>query len=537
MLKTIAAILISLPLYGLSPAQAAPLHPQALFKRCFAHVTGTVPSYEMTTRLQTRLAGISGEDAQRSNVINLCLEILNNTSIASNGSFTAPVSSTFFTSAEQSDLFVKTYLNFERLYASWFAKSLYVTRDDYRLTSYVLDREGPALYWNAATFIAGQKASSVVTTAQFYRPIRGAPNLTSSTSLAYFKTLYSSSRAQTDIGGIFVVSPTTTTYPGLDPNAIVRHVGPTVGLEAMASTSFQSLARRDPLSTYFSISSDGSSLTSYTNNSGNLVTGYLTGTAGGGVLGSAPYVMMNLSTYIGAQDGGLKVARDWSTSVMGDMLCKTTPALRYADGAGAVQSNFVNGVSPPFRGAASCMQCHANLDPLATSIRNLQISGITEISDNRKGGGGDQGLAGTAFTDFLAKWPTNQPAETGLVDKDTNFHLRPPSGKLYYRSFDGALVSVPIANGVADTGVAIAGTRDFYACMVSRYYKYFTGHEVNLMDPAISGLTLTSTQANEKNYVVTTSDNFKAGTQNIKALWSTMFNSAWYQDATFQGAQ
>ena len=535
MLRFLGYIIISTHLIGLfgPSADAAPLIPQALFKRCYAHVTGMVPTYEISNRLQIRLATISGDQNQRTDVINLCLELLNNTVIQANGTLAAPKAGSFFTAAEQTDLFLKTYLNFERLHSSWFKKSTYFMRDDARLTAFTIDHEAPPLYWNAATFIPGQKASSVVTTSNFYRPLRTPPPLFNS-SMDYFKSVYS--RDGFELGAVFGLVSNAVEFLGVDAKEpiraqLVRRVGATIGLETVDPSipyaSFQTLINTNAVNSNLSINSDAAV-------TAHQATGYLLKAAGGGVLGSAPYMMMNLPTYVSAQDGGLKVARDWSTSVMSDFLCKSTPTLRYVDGSAAQQAQAPG--RPPFRTAASCMACHASLDPLAYSIRNFQIAGIREINDTRTGGT-DQQIIGTNFTDFLAQWPNNGTVITGLVDKNLSFHLSKPTGELLYRSFDGTKVSTLISTGVGGVGTAIAGTRDFYACMVSRYFSYLTGREVNLNDPVVSGVQPSIAQAGELNWVVTTGDNFKAGPQDIKTLWSTLLKSDWYQDATFKGAK
>ena len=559
-------------------AQANPVSPIALFKRCYQHVVGDPPTFEMVTRFaQMAQTTSSSDDGRRDYAINLCVELLNGVSVQSGGMLSGAHNSTFFTNDEQSTLYPHLYLNFERIHMSWFTKPSFQADDDEQFANYTVEPMTPALYWNAAFFIPGQKASSVVTTTNYYRPIRmNSPlklgtgtgpcvlstppdfltsnqdyircQLNSRNGINSIDTSSPMYNLQFEPGGIFTFdSSGALIYTGTLANAsnlanLVVRFGQTVGLETVSSslpyTSYTSFINANSsVNGGVTLSATNSTLTA---TGGKAVTGYTAKTAGGGLLGSPDYVLMNMTDYPDAGNGGLKVARDYAYDLMGDLLCKSLPALTFSDGMNNVQKT-ITASTPPFRSSASCMACHANLDGLAYAVRNLQVGQTNSVTDARTATHVSLTATATgvnAITPFLAKWPTTLPAVSGFTDGMTNFQNTPPTGRLYFRSYDDSLVDVSIQNGVADMGSTIAQTQDFYACTASRYFQYLTGRTVDLNAPSVSQATFTGDQITERNWVITQGQALKKDpTQNLKSLFITMLKSDWYRDQGFGGVK
>jgi hypothetical protein len=188
--------------------------------------------------------------------------------------------------------------------------------------------------------------------------------------------------------------------------------------------------------------------------------------AGGGVLGTSTYTGMNYQLKDMTMDGGRKVPRKWSANVMRDFLCvDSLPNLRPEQVV-----NLVNTSSTyEFRRAASCVACHAQVDPLAFTVRNMApvVMGYSY---------------GHLFGPLtLLNQPVTQPAETGPVEggSDNLFASRPPNGALFFNNWRNVAVRVQV-QGLAQLGQAMSEQDDFYLCAAKRYYRFFTGVEVNL---------------------------------------------------------
>src|SRR5262249_45880694 len=122
-----------------------------------------------------------------------------------------------------------------------------------------------------------------------------------------------------------------------------------------------------------------------------------------------------------------------------------------------------------------CLRCHATMDPMAYTIRNLRWANAAESApDDPLLDGYDTAHLSTydADTDLGYAWATS------AVD---GFHRQVPHGRLYFRSYAGALVDRPVT-GVAELGKALAETDDLYVCAAKRHFKHFTGIDVSLHD-------------------------------------------------------
>lgn len=196
--------------------------------------------------------------------------------------------------------------------------------------------------------------------------------------------------------------------------------------------------------------------------------------AGGGVLGSSVYMLINFQRmdYDKVQ-GGETMPRGMMKAALSDFACRTLPALRPADGAQYVDP-FPTTATPPFRHNASCMECHASLDQGAAVYRAYSKTHVpwhnTDTQD--------------AWLEFpvLYQWPSTAEKAPILGNKIASYYQKSPDGVLMFRSADGSLVHEPV-NGIASLGTTLSQTNDFYYCAASRYFEFFTGIHVNLQDP------------------------------------------------------
>ena len=185
---------------------------------------------------------------------------------------------------------------------------------------------------------------------------------------------------------------------------------------------------------------------------------------GAGAIGSQSYLSANVGQdeY---SDGGNKLFRRWSKNVMDDFLCRELPALRSIDVVKEVQTNS----NIVFKNGISCMSCHSSMDAMAGSIRNGFIGYSFWEDDPSK------------IRFYNERDVTAGYADMPTINRDPNFHMRPPNGRLFYRSYDGSIVKEDVL-GIQQLGEKIAATNDLYVCAAKRYYRFLTGISVDLAD-------------------------------------------------------
>jgi len=194
-----------------------------------------------------------------------------------------------------------------------------------------------------------------------------------------------------------------------------------------------------------------------------------------GVLGSSSYIQINhghLSPVF--TDGAIKMPRRLSKNIFSDFLCRSVPVIQLSDAAIYVQSNS----AIPFRTQASCMQCHASMDPMAAAWRAAKV--IQAPQDGNC-------MNGTERTNHLVYLPVTKPdAPLQPVAADPDYYQRPAKWLFLYRDTDGVLHRVQ-GTGVAELSRVIMDLDDLYRCTAARYLKYFTGIDVSLFDPTDPG--------------------------------------------------
>lgn len=235
---------------------------------------------------------------------------------------------------------------------------------------------------------------------------------------------------------------------------------------------------------------------------------------GAGIIGTRSYLLLNIGRpNLMMSNGGLRMNRRWSKALIGDLLCRDLPAVRQADAAPLVNNN-PGPDTPPFRKATSCMSCHATIDPMAATTRNLSFM---ETMYGNYGGSME-----------LANWPVTMPAEGGAVDDDTEFFHRPPNGKIFFRSYDGTIIDKSVSN-LPELGQAISQMNDLYVCAAARYFQYFTGVTPNLSDlgdPATPPIS--AVDQKYRDIVVQLGMNLKSN-QSLRSLVQAIISSDLYR--------
>jgi hypothetical protein len=246
---------------------------------------------------------------------------------------------------------------------------------------------------------------------------------------------------------------------------------------------------------------------------------------GAGILGTQTFLQLNSGRAMNeTMNGGVHMHRRWAKAVYADLLCRDVPVIRLSDAKLSVQTgSAVTTNTPPFRQGQSCMQCHASMDPMAATVRDLAYSAF-----GRAGG-----ECAASFSTMFKKGSATQPRESGFVDVDPNFYQRPTYGKLYFRSYDGTLINKEVAS-LTDLGTALAATNDLYVCAASRYFRYFTGISVNLQD--IGDTSLPELSADElyyRNLVISLGIHLKTS-QRLDQLVGEIMSSPIYQKSSMR---
>lgn len=255
-------------------------------------------------------------------------------------------------------------------------------------------------------------------------------------------------------------------------------------------------------------------------------------TFGGGVLGTPIYLMLNFGHGIGLQmNGSTKSPRRWAKAALNNFMCASLPTLRESD----ISQFLVGNSTAPFRKSSSCLQCHATMDQMAYTARNLVMTNSDEYPTNN----GDDPVKKTSRTALmLTSFKADLPSVKGWPSEPVaNFQRQTPIGVFYTRLFSGQLVNQPL-NGISDLGAAIAATDDYYQCAAKRYFEFLTGIQVPLYDrtnPANADLNkaLNSDAIADRKFVESLAEELKKN-QSIKELIKNIFASDYYKNSNFR---
>lgn len=196
---------------------------------------------------------------------------------------------------------------------------------------------------------------------------------------------------------------------------------------------------------------------------------------GGGILGSAPYIMFNAES-LARPDGGVNVHRRMANNTFYDLMCLTMPTLQANDVTAYLNKYKSSQLS--FRRDKSCAQCHATLDPFANTSRNFVLHRTAPINFRQNIVEEHEELKGALESSYVRKYKTRTNDQI-VADEDNIYIRRAPAGELFYRNYENKLIKQAV-NGVADLGSKIAAQEDIYMCAAQRYYHFLTGVNISV---------------------------------------------------------
>ena len=212
---------------------------------------------------------------------------------------------------------------------------------------------------------------------------------------------------------------------------------------------------------------------------------------GAGLIGTREYLMLNVGYDFDFQsDGALKVFRRWSKNLMSDLLCRELPVLRTQD-----VKEFISPIAnaAPFRKSTNCLRCHATMDPMAYTARNLRWVNANESST------ADPRLHGMNTSHLSTYNPVVNVPFAWTETPVAGFHTQTPRGRLYFRSFNGELIDRSVGN-MAELGQALSQTDDLYTCAAKRHFQAMTGINVVLYDMGDAGNSALNKGMSEKDF-------------------------------------
>ena len=432
---------------------------KALFVRCYKLLTQSFPDPDLPILQNV-------ENGTVSDPIDACVSMLNDVNFNSSLTLTS-----------QSTTNKNILRTFHNIHYSWFTNKIYSSSDGPRDNQYnndILDTDAPALHITKAMFAPGASFADIFTVNEFLAAKRSGGELTiaPNTKLAKTESPYN----------------TMTNYKFVEG-------GDLIGIKRLSSMQV-------------------------TENRGTSSVISFNEQWGGGVLGSNYYVYQTvpqLRNY--SSDGGANVPRKWSESVLKDFLCRDLPVIRFSD----AQPFIEPASSYAFRHGGDCVQCHATMDRLAGSIRDLRPS----LTDVRSGRG----------MRWIRKWGSNNASVvdyTWPITRDRDYNKKGYGNTFYYRQYNGNKIDRNFPN-LDSFGAYLASINDPYVCAAKRYYQYFTGHNANIEDLETGTATakvLSAKEAYHRSRVIQLGEQF-AQSKNIKALIESILREDLFKDSGY----
>jgi hypothetical protein len=442
--------------------EARAINNKALFRRCYALVTQSFPGANHA--LLTSVA------AGQINPIDACLQVLDK----------AKLSTTTQTVVATGDTEARRVLNaFHALHYGWMDSRNFTTGNpeiNNQSTRDMYDMTTPSFYYTRAIFHPTMKFSEIFTTNEVFQGIRtgGQP---------------------TD--GPFTNQPLSNWT--VQPREFVQS-GDLIGIRSMVPYNMTLGPRNAP-----------------TYGSAPVFRNF-----GGGVLGAAPYINYTLRQDSGfAANAANMMPRKWSKAVLNDFMCRSLPVVRTAD----VLKYVVSTSSITFRTSETCTRCHATMDQMGGTIRNVTLTTYENSYVNNSGS-----------PIIIVTRPTTAGAEAAWpTAADGSYYARPPTGRLVFRSYDGTATDVAVT-GPADLGMKISQLNDPYVCAAKRYYQYFTGIDIPVRDfadpdPSI-GYQLSSVEQKHWNNIVKLGLELKTH-QSLRKLIESILRSPGFKESNF----
>lgn len=470
-------------------AQIENLNELALINRCYAHLTGTRLPFNNTLRTSVQGNTVTAVDA--------CMQILDSAKLQGSGANEGRLVS----DTPQGRLVLQRLNDFHR---TWFpndnfGSSIPMGFSFNALTRFLYDEGESALHVSRALLTTGINYSEVATGSVSMEALRTSGAIQNPQPVPF------GSVANSSIGMKQSLAQATAYNNGTRVNIQSELVqfGDLLGLRRLSL---------NPSKANLSVTGAMGGPGDYPQYQMPLRTHQ---SLGGGILGTKSYLILNLGRpdYL-PMDGGLRVPRRWARAAFNNLLCRDLPLIRKSDADPYVQATGL-----PFRQSNNCMQCHATMDRTAYVARNLSFNSVPIPTDD----GHMQ----------LSVWPATDPAEAGPVNSDNRFHARPTNGVLYYRTYDGKLINQNLSN-IQDLGNAFAANDDMYVCAAARYFKFFTGIDVNLNDIGdTSRPALTADEIKYRNTVIGLGLELKT-TQSLRELIRKILSSETYRRSSLQ---
>lgn len=389
-----------------------------VFSRCYSQIT--------QKRLPDNHALVAAVQAGTKGPIDACMEVFDK------AKFSALTNTRI---ANTNDVEAKAVLQtLHKVHTSWFDKKD-VTPVASTVASAgladILDNEIPAMHFTRALFKPNADIREVLTGTISLKPIRTNMDPTQGPK---------SKRPKTD--HIFRAS------------TVFAAMGELFGI--------RTLANNELLKTYSYLNSAGTEITGPANLGTHL---------GGGILGEQIYLVQNFGLGFQANsDGAEVVPRRLGRAIFNDLLCRTLPVIRSEDATPFVLYS-PGPLTASFRTSSGCTRCHASMDRISSVARNLEYFSRAALGAN------------LGFEIMINRGPVaGVAAETAWPSQaDANYFKRPPNGVLYFRNQRGTLVNRNVTS-LGTLGTAITEQDDFYSCAAKRYYRYFTGIDVDIGD-------------------------------------------------------
>lgn len=437
------------------------LSEERVFERCYMQLTQRFPAFTHPLMTKVRNKVMSAVSA--------CHELIDKTSLTDqSGQFKVDTND-----SEQ----VNILNNLHSLHYSWFSIKNYpeITDSHARNVANVSDDSTPALYITRALFDSEFKFRDIFTGDVSFRSVRSNYKRSMSLKLGRGERLASDDVLQgvlyTGTGTLhgMEVQPKDLTY-----NVISYDKDPRSNEDAKLESKPDAL-----VNTHW----------------------------GGGVLGSQVYLLQNIqgSSLNYSPNGGTVTNRKWSRNLVKDFFCRELPVIRDQDATAYVSETS----SITFRNTKGCVKCHATIDPMAALTRNANYTRVARFFD-----------PGGHYT-FLVKKPTDRTDKSYFpLENDNDFSRRPTKGHLYIRSFNGDLIYKQVDN-LEELAQEALKLDDMYVCMAKRYFKYFTGVDVDLSDvkdPSNNNFpSLSASQTKYRNIVINLGKDLK-NSQDMKKL-------------------
>jgi hypothetical protein len=495
------------------PVSAADLSEPELLRRCYVHIAGRPVPRDSAAMARVR--------AGTSSAMQECQALIDKVELPQGGG----------TLVQQDPESVAILNNFYNFHRTWFAantvEQIQTYNDQFGLgTTDIYDATEPGLALTRALFTQGAKYSEVLTLPTGVHAIRvqdqgvrtrlgftvdmpgrrktgNDPRYATNTfSFHSLTDIYQSGAKNTsflianvptiEVGDLTGIRPTTEsfTFPNVDLKPLNELPG---NKEAGLNYSF------DVFKTY-----------------------------GGGILGTPIYFLLNYGqTFNTPSNGTTKLPRHWALENMRAFLCRSVPALRDAD----VTQFLVPTSTAPFRTSTSCLKCHATLDQMGYTARNLAM-----VSTDY-----DAAIHGDKTAMVAVSYRPEFPSSSGWPSEPVeNFHRQNPSGRLFFRSVSGKLVDIPLQN-LSELGTALTTVPDYYQCAAKRYFEYLTGISIPLYDRGdplnkIFNAALTTRDVANIKFVADLGADLQK-TQSLKSLLKSILNSPYYRSANFQPAE